>query len=83
MQLPPEITATREAHNARYQEMQQHHTRLAADLVALHALIYNPDLDDSHQATVIDLGYADCLVPPPTLGPCRCRDGMPPCASIG
>ena len=55
MQLPPEITAAREAHKARYQGMQQHRTRLAAVLDALHALIYNPDLDDGLQAILIDL----------------------------
>ena len=65
-QLPPHITATRQAHNARLQEMQEQRTRLAAELRSLDALIATMYLHDDNKATLTDLGYADCLVPDPT-----------------
>ena len=64
--LPAHVTAAREAHTARQQEMSQLRTRLAAQLHAIDALIATMYLADDDKDTLADLGYADCLVPDPT-----------------
>ena len=64
-QLPSHISTTLANHRARTEEMLRQRARLAAELDALHALIGNHDLGDSHQDTLTDLGYADCIMPPP------------------
>lgn len=65
-ELPLEIQATRGTYNKRLQEITWHRTRLATQLDALHTLITTQALTDSQQQTLIEMGYANCLVPNPT-----------------